>query len=168
MRDCEIAVLSRFEEIFRGCRESVSADAPDNCKTVLWDTNKNFGVRAVQRWPQWMEVDAGREFSMAANANALWRCVPSDADLVYIGDDTRIFEPDTIKRLQALAYSDQKIGILSARIAGHAPTLQTHPTESPITFAPFVSFVFVYLKRDVIERIGYLDEVFTGYGMEDL
>ncbi len=168
MRDCEVMALSKFPEIFEGFRESVDRDAPHNCKTVLWDTEQSFGVRAVQRWSQWIEVDAGRKFAMAANANVGWHCVPRDADILYAGDDTRIIEPDTIKRLQELAYSDPEIGILSPRIVGHAQTVQTHPNISPITFCPLVAFVFVYIKREVIDKIGYLDERFEGYGVEDI
>lgn len=161
MREPEIVVLSRFPEIFEGFRKSVDADAPELRRHLVIDCNK---YDLPDHWKP--SVTTVGLFKMARNGNiGLMLC---DGDAVYCGDDTRIIEPHTIKRLQELAYSDEKIGILSPRIVGHAQELQQRPTKSPLTFADFVAFVFVYIKREVMDRIGYLDQRFEGYGFEDI
>lgn len=165
MREPEIVVLSRFPEIFEGFKKSVDRDVPEINKNLIWDSRATLIDKVMDgKWDGFQKM---QPFQMATNANAGWRMVQC-ADILYAGDDTRIIEPNTIKRLQELAYSDDKLGILSPRIIGHAQTVQTHPTESPITPADFVAFVFVYIKREVIDAIGYLDERFEGYGMEDV
>ena len=162
MFDVDVVVLSKFPEILQGFRDSVDADAPELSKICVWDNR----VGSLERYQKWSTFIATWPFQMARNANLGWRA--SNKDISYAGDDTRIIEPRTIVRLQELAYSDPHLGILSPRIIGHAQAFQINPTVAPITFTPYVAFVFVYIKRAVIDEIGYLDERFEGYGMEDL
>jgi hypothetical protein len=158
----EVVVLSHFADIFKGFQDCVDTDAPELTKICIWDNVAPEGPR-MQKWSHFVAVG---EFNMARNGNLGLKA--SDRDVIYAGDDTRIIEPNTILRLQALADSEPEIGILSPRILGHAQTVQTNPAFSPLTFAPFVAFVFVFIKREVIEKIGYLDERFEGYGVEDI
>ena len=157
-----IVVLSKYPDIFAGFRESVDQDAPEVGKVVLWDNPNACGSRVFNEWPHWSQVDSGHDFHMAQNANDAWQRVPY-RDLVYCGDDVRIIEPDTIKRLQALAYSDPAIGIASPRIKD-----QDSQHEGDIEIVPFVTFPMAYIKAEVIAKVGYLDESFTGYGWEDI
>jgi hypothetical protein len=168
MRDVDVVVLSRFPEIFEGFRECVDRDAPELNKDVLWDqATKNIPERSNAQWLFWEDNEP---FHMARSGNDIWKKAHPENDILYCGDDTRIIEPDTIKRLQELAYSDPEIGILSPTIIGLCA--QESATSSafdlPMQYLNFVGFVFVYIKRDVIEKIGYLDERFEGYGFEDL
>lgn len=116
---------------------------------------------------QWAELRTGKKFQMAINANLGWKI--SSNDIIYAGDDSRIIEPDTIKRLRELSY-EYEIGILSPTIDGLCAFQRADPSESnfPVNVLDFVGFVFVYIRREVIEKIGYLDERFEGYGWEDL
>ena len=102
---------------------------------------------------------------MAKNANAGLRM--ASKDVLYCADDTRIIEPDTIKRLQELAYANQ-IGILSPSINGLCAYEKLSEDDCEWNPLSFVGFVFVYIKREVIEKIGYLEEDYVGYGMEDI
>lgn len=160
--NCDVVVLSKFPEIFKGFQDCVDADAPEVSKICIWDNVMPEGPR-TQKWSHFVAVG---EFNMARNANLGWKA--SDGDLFYVGDDVRLIQPNTIAQLQALSDSEPEIGILSPRIIGHAQELQIRPTFSPLTFAPFVAFVCVLIKRAVIQSCGYLDENFSGYGMEDL
>jgi hypothetical protein len=175
MRDPDIVVLSRFPEIFAGFRECVDRDAPASMKHVIWDGFKWTGPipHNIGHGKGWIEswVDESfieKPFKISRNANIGFATLLEGRDLLYAGDDTRIIEPNTIKRLQELAYSDSAIGILSPRINGYAQAVQMNPINSPITWTPFVAFIFTYIKREVIEQVGYLDELFEGYGWEDL
>jgi hypothetical protein len=165
MRNCDVVVLSKYPEIFAGFKESVDADAPELSKMVVWDCHGGHDDPRCINDPQWSASFVNLKFKMAFNGNIALR---GKNDVLYCGDDVRLIEPNTIKRLQELAYSDPEIGILSPKIIGHAQEWQMRPTASPITFAPWLAFVFVYIKRSVIEKVGYLDERFEGYGADDL
>jgi len=164
MSECDVVVLSKFSTIFKGFQDCVDADAPELKKICIWDNVAPPPVR-MQKWSHFI---AAGEFKMARNGNLGLKA--SDRDVLYCGDDTRIVQLHTIDHLSIIAESDPSIGILSPKIAGHAQELQMRPTSQgpDLTFAPFVAFVFVYIKRALINRIGYLDERFEGYGMEDL
>lgn len=160
-RPVEIAVLSKFPEIFEGFRESIDRDCPEVRKEVVFDG-------AGQPDPKgdlWGFTHVNLPFQMAFNGNLALR---GKTDVVYCGDDTRIMHERTVELLQEAAYSQPDIGILSPRIMGHAQAEQMVPKDWPLTLCDFVAFVFVYIKREVIEKIGYLDQRFVGYGMEDI
>lgn len=152
-----VVVLSKFIDIFEGFRESVDRDAPLLQKILVKDGD------AVAMDEPWTAVSPFLPFQIARNANIGWRM--PNTDIVYAGDDTRIIEPNTIARLESLANSDPAIGILAPRIK---PAIPTDIPQEPLTFKSHVPFVFVYIKRAVIDKIGYLDERFQGYGVEDI
>ncbi len=172
MRPVDVVVLSKFPEIFEGFRECVDKDryGVPTKKIVIWDRDSKMDLDLPQRWKDhwgWTASKSDLEFKISRNANLGWGF--TENDILYCGDDTRIVESDTIARLQAAAYSDPHIGIISPRIDGTccvgAPLLVPRPDIQIVTY---VGFVFVYIKRDVVEEIGFLDERFEGYGTEDL
>ena len=147
-----LVVLSKYPEIFEGFRESVDRDAPEIPKIVVWD--KDTDSAFVSLGEHWASDRVKTPFQIAVNANRGWRL--ADGDVLYAGDDVRLIEPNTIQRLHDEAYSDPQIGIVGANVTPPGPK------------QPFVPFVFVFIKRVVIDAIGYLDERFTGYGCEDV
>jgi hypothetical protein len=160
--NADIVVLSRYPEIFAGFRDSVDRDAPELDKLVLWDNTPDIVPDGLN--DKWISIWSHEPFAIAKNANKLWSdhfCEPDD--LIYAGDDTRIIEPNTIQRLHDVAYSDPKIGIVAPCIKGH----HHYPQSLEFTEEKFVPFVFIYLKREVIDSVGYMDERFTGYGFDD-
>lgn len=160
MRDADVVVLSRFPEIFAGFREAVDIDVPEMRKVVIWDSLAE-NIPALDG--HWHSERKTTPFHMAGNANHGWRTAHPENDIVYAGDDTRIIEPETIKRLRESAYSDPRIGIVAACVRG-----MCFPTPVEFLETPWTPFVFVYIKREVINAIGYLDERFCGYGVEDV
>ena len=159
MRDFDVCVLSRFPEIFAGFRESIDRDAPNAGKTVVWDRD---ATRPLPRLtPNWTEIKAESEFRIARNANMAWRSC--NGDVIYAGDDTRV-SPGTCQRLREQIYSVgawDNVGILAPRVEVATPHI------GRFSFTGFVPFIFVYIKREVIEEIGYMDERFSGYGCDD-
>jgi hypothetical protein len=162
VRPVDVVVLSRYPDIFQGFKDSVDKDALKMtkfvAKFVVWDHRVEYEPETTGRWA---EIMGHAPFSMARNANLGWQGSP---DILYCGDDVRFIEPDTIKRLQEAAYSDYSIGIVSPMHGWHKPN---HP-YAVFQWNYFVPFVCVYIKRSLIDHIGYLDESFEGYGCEDL
>jgi hypothetical protein len=163
MRDFDIVVLSKFPEIFAGFRDSVDADAPDATKICVWDNHMDhvIGIR-YQKWSNFVTVG---EFNIARNANLGWKS--SDKDIAYIGDDVRFLESNTLAKLQESAYSDESIGILSPTVVGLCAKEEIGTSIGRIALLNFVGFVCVYIKREVINSVGFLDENYEHYGVED-
>ena len=69
-------------------------------------------------------------------------------DILLCGDDVKIYTPGFIEIMAEIAYSDDKIGIVTPNLG-----------QSP--------FVCGYIKRSVWNLVGALDENFDGYGYED-
>jgi hypothetical protein len=166
VRDVTVVVLGKYPDIFEQFRV--------NAEQYLADYQKVF-VRDGHEIPDppgstWRVVQGPEMFSMAGNANLGLRAVDPLHDILYLGDDVLQEAPQSIQFLQEDAYSDPKIGILSPMILGGAcNALQTTPglldltcTETPL------AFICVYIKREVIKLVGYMDEEFNEYGYDDV
>ena len=164
MRDVSVVVLGKYNAVFAGFLETANQYL-EPCPKVF--------VRDGQDIPDpgdgWNLVQGPAVFSMAGNANLGWRAANPEHDLLYIGDDVRFRSSGPIAQLQADAYSMPGIGILSPLIIGAASNpLQTNPHLASITFTKkTLAFICVYIKRDLINSIGYLDEEFKQYGYDD-
>jgi GT2 family glycosyltransferase len=117
------------------------------------------------------------------NNRALAEC-DGESDIVLLNNDTQIIQPDWLSRLQATAYSAPEIGIVGARLRRPDGMLQHAGTYMPIeTFwgqqigarekdinqfnadaeVEGVVFACAYIKREVYERVGPLDEDYFSY-----
>ena len=110
---------------------------------------------------------------MAENGNIGWKAVPPGSDFLYVGDDVRFLQPGTVQRLQDIAYSDPQIGLLSPVVVGGIGNVLQRasryaPGATELAFTEEgLKFVCVYFKREVVEKVGYMDETFQGYGFDD-
>ena len=115
-------------------------------------------------------------FSKAANTgiNAVGK-----GDVILVNDDIRLLRLDTFQTLFETAYHDPSIGILSPLIDGGCGNLFMDASNidklwngqrimyRPGTPSDYISFVCVYLKRQMLDEIGLMDENFTGYSRDD-
>ncbi len=163
-----LVALGKYDDIFQGFRENVE-------KYV--DKNRVYKVfvqdgRLITNTEGWLVKYGPKKFSMAGNANLGWKAVDPTSDILYLGDDVRFKQEGTVEELCKLAYSDPAIGMLSPRICGGADNpLQTDPpTDKNIVYSDrYLALVCTYIKREVIEKVGYLDEeTFKGYGSDDV
>jgi GT2 family glycosyltransferase len=116
----------------------------------------------------WTVIQGPEKFSMAGNGNLALRGAPPYSDILYCGDDVRFLTADTTKVLQEQAYSDSTIGILTPRIIGRGSAPQISPRRNLDTVKPLdMWFPCVFLKRELIDKIGYLDEDFNEFGSDD-
>ena len=139
----KLIVLSRYADLFTGFRANVEMWEPELKKILVRDGDQIEPFYAQN----WSVIDGVQPFSYARNLNRglqLYRC----CDIIVCGDDVR-FESKFVEALQRTAYSDPAIGISTAQLHGQSP------------------FVIGYIKRKVLNDVGYLDEQFDGYGMED-
>jgi hypothetical protein len=166
MRPVTIAVLGKFPDIFDGFVESADKFLPDISKVFVRDGNEIM----MPTGPKWTALQGPDTFSNPGNANQAWQAAAPDSDILYCGDDVRFLQPNTWQLLQEVAYSDPKIGMLSARIIGAAGNeLQVSPNPDGITYSnQRLALICTYIKREVINTVGYMDPIFGGsYGYDD-
>lgn len=162
MRECEIVVLSKFPEYFAGFRESIENDRGKRGGVCVRDGN------AIKNEPGWTMIDGPEPFQIARSANLGFQYANSHADILYCSDDIRLCDLGTVEALQGFAYSDPELGIVSPKIIGHGQEWQMRPSQHPLTYCPFAAFICVYLKREMIDNVGLLDERFEQYGHDDV
>ena len=165
-RDVVIVALGKYVDIWEDFNKNILKFAEGHDRVFVRDG------QLIQKPGPWMVVQGPRNFDMAGNANLGWKAADPTKDILYIGDDVRLLEPYTIERLRDLAYSDLSIGLLSPMIVGGADNpLQTNPPQDQdlVYSDRYLALVCTYIRRDVIERVGYLDEeTFKGlYGNDD-
>ena len=165
MRPVTVAVLGKFPDIFDGFVDSVNRYLPTVRKVFVRDGKEI----SYPTGDMWTNLQGTPPFSNPGYANQAWMAVP-DSDILYCGDDVRFLQSNTWELLQEIAYSDPKIGMLSPRIIGAAGNaLQTNPKPEGITYSnQRLALICTYIKREVIEAVGYMDPVFGGsYGYDD-
>lgn len=166
-RPVTMVVLTKYPDIWEGFRKNVDEffNSKEYYRVVVLDG------RLITEPLEWKVVYGPKKFSMAGNANLGWKEVNKGSDLLYVGDDVRFHDSNTIKKLSEIAHSDENIGMLSPKIIGGADNdLQKNPPQEATysISSRYLALVCTFIKREVLDKVGYLDdETFKGYGWED-
>jgi hypothetical protein len=170
-----VVVLTRFQDVFIPFVESmkkykIAANYP---VYVVQDSKSDIDSDYLAS-TGWNIIKTDKPFEMARNANIGLKAVPKDRDCCYLGDDIRFLEENTIEILQQEAYKDPTVGILSPKIVGRGSPSQINPPvsggmDSTLSLIRPIEMWFpcVYIKRELIDKIGYLDEQFSDFGCDD-
>jgi len=81
-------------------------------------------------------------------------------DVIIISDDVRINTPDWINIMQKVAYSDNKIGLVTGSTLHGEKNINNYHFQ-------IAGFNPVYIKRELINKIGLLDENIKFYHEEE-
>ena len=116
--------------------------------------------------------------------NIAIRIAAPDHDIVLLNNDTEIHQSDWLTQMQTAAYSAANIGVVGCRLARPEGVLQHAGAYMPLDSfwgqqigggeqdinqynedreVESVVFACVYLKRDVLEKVGLLDEDYFCY-----
>lgn len=170
----------------RACLDSIkSVTGHDNYEVIVVDNGSGDGTIPYLQALDWVTVlpqDVNLGFAKANNA-AL-RQVGSDRDVILLNNDTLIVQADWIKRLQDLALSAPDVGPVGCRLIRPNGTLQHAGAFMPAdTYwgqqigsgqrdinqlsddreVESVVFACVYLKRELLEHVGHLEEEYVSY-----
>lgn len=111
------------------------------------------------------------------------RAADPESDIILLNNDTEIEQADWIERLQATAYADPRNGVVGCRLRRTNGALLHAGTYMPPSYwgqqigsnerdvnqfnrdreVEGVVFACAYLKREVLERVGLLDERYVSY-----
>src|ERR1041385_3796433 len=172
MQPVAIAVLSKYIDVYTPFLKSLRKF--DRKHYPVYCVIDGSTPDKLEKWQGSLEPQVSLDvvkdkFSMAGNGNIALSMIPLDHDVLYCGDDVRFLQEETIEKLQEVAYSDPEIGLLSPTIVGRGSPLQVAPPH-PLTAVPPIQMWFpcIYIKRELINKIGYLDEQFNNFGSDDV
>jgi GT2 family glycosyltransferase len=112
-------------------------------------------------------ITGAKPFVFASNVN-LGIVAAGDADVILLNDDATLRTERGFTGWAA-AMQMHRHTVASAAIVGTVCNVRQYAQET-LTFRPepvHLAFVAVYIPRPVINKVGLLDERFTGYGYED-
>jgi len=162
-----IVTLSRYPDLLDGLTENLNKYAPHFDRVVVKD-----GYLVGESVPTWLNVQGpDGKFVYSVNANLGLRAVDVASDIILIGDDVRLETPDAVEKLYKIADENSNIGLLSTRINGGADNPdQTNPSGGDVVYTNrYIALVCTYIKRSVLDKVGYLDESFKdGWGWDDV
>jgi len=150
-----------------GCVESLLANEPELERSSIFVVDDGARAGAEGRLPGVRWVEGVKPFVFARNANR--GLFASARDVVLLNDDAPLLTHRGLSHLAAAAHAHSRAGIVSATIRGAVG----NPNQRERAGAPLrpethvLCFVCVYLRRELIDTIGPLDERFVGYGYED-
>jgi GT2 family glycosyltransferase len=130
-------------------------------------TQDSRARRGRHREPRGLTVIQGppEPFCYARNVNlGIQAC---SGDVLLMNDDCRMVEQATLETLQGVFALRPDIGIVSPNVDGEANVgvCAGQPIQET---KGYLSFICALIRREVFDKIGLLDEKYTGYGSEDV
>lgn len=157
-----IVIPSRYPDIFGPCQKSIDKFAPKEKKILVRDGH------SIESPQDWKTIQATETFCYARNVNLGMK--EADGDVLLCNDDVLFTKPRTLETLQAILSRYPQIGIVSPHIDGKVGEYwQGHATDIVHYTDVRLCFVCVLIRKEVVEKVGLLDERFTGgYGWDDV
>lgn len=159
--DYSVVILSKNPDNLIPCVTSVLQNEPQlkHDKIIVVDD----GARAkAQEWlPAIRWIDGTKPFIFARNANLGIKA--ADSDVILLNDDARLMTKGGFSEL-----AKRRKGIVSAAISGMVGNKNQIGKNGGLRpESKMLCFVSVLIPKSVQEKLGPLDERFTGYGFDD-
>lgn len=164
----EIVILSNQPDNLRGCLDSILKNEPSldrNRIIVVDDGSKEY---CEKEYPGIRWLSGEKPFVFARNANIGIRHSPGG--VILLNDDARLETKFGFHSLVYMACERTDFGIVSAAINGFVGNgNQKVFSKNPMTRMErrTLAFISVYIPKDVLSRVGLLDERFVAYGFDD-
>lgn len=164
-----VIIPSRMLSNLAPCAQAVAHHEESANTIVVWDrSNGNGSLPDVSSYPapSYRVREVATPFIYARNCNIGIECAGDD-DVILLNDDALLQTPGGFTAMQKAAEENPKFGIIGAvtNVVGNQNQL---PQGIGLREEPrMVCFICVFIPRRTIERVGLLDEEFTGYGFED-
>ena len=153
-------------------------------RVIVVDNGSTDGTAEYVRSLDWVTLIRNpKNVGFTRGNNMAIRQSPADCDILLLNNDTEIHQADWIKRLQQAAYAADDIGIVGCRLRRPSGMLQHAGAYMPPTYwgqqiggeeqdinqfsqdreVDAVVFACVYIKREVIDKVGLLNEEYISY-----
>lgn len=172
VRDYTIIIPSCTENNLRVCLEALKSKQPGwRDKVQVYDSDPSGGVEKVcNDYGVVRSFDIGlRPFVFSRAVNECMEMAP-DKDVIVMNDDAILQTMGGFDRLHFEANVHREFGIVSSAVLGFVGNPEQHHKQSTsIRTAQLHTIVFicVHILREVIDKIGPMDERLIHYGWED-
>lgn len=160
-----VVVLSHFEDLALRFLTSEGMPIKAHQRLVVSD---GLDHEVVPR--AWNVIEGQKPFNFSRNVNIGLEWTEG-CDVLLVNDDVIISDRMLAMSLQELAYQDLEVGILSPAVEGEIGSGEVgfaRPGPKDIVYTQnYIPFVCIFMRREVLDRVGPMDEGFTGYGGED-
>ena len=170
----------------RRCLETLQANTvhPD-FHVIVVDNGSSDGTPEFLRTKDSIRlIQNAKNLGFAHANNTAIRAAGAGHDIVLLNNDTEIYQTDWLSLLQQTAYSAPDIGIVGCRLVGADGTLRHAGAYMPLDTlwgqqigggerdinqysdtrdVESVVFACAYLKREVLDKVGLLDEDYFCY-----
>lgn len=164
----KVVILSARAKNLAGCLAALFANEPGLSKDrVVVVDDGAFDEFDRSLYPGIVWTKGKKPFVYARNANI--GITTAQTPVFLLNDDAILASRFGLSSMAYSAKDRPEVGISSAAISGLAGS----PAQTPAMrlagtkYVPNVSFVCAYLTKGALEKVGLLDERFTGYGFED-
>lgn len=191
MRGAALIILAWNQwPLTRRCLDSLLAQDLDEARIIVVDNGSEDetaeGLNAYAERVQLVRLPANLGFVRGMNAGIA--AARADDDVVLLNNDLVFDQPDWLNRLRDAAYAAADHGIVGCRLLGPEPGhllfhlggfiepellwgQQTESGQQETDVGQFtrtrrvqaIAFALAYIRRDCLDRIGGLDEIFHSY-----
>ena len=162
-----IVILSARASNLVPCVQSALANESTLSPRNIIVINDGARVEAESKLPAVRWVQGAQPFIFARNANIGIRAACSD--VILLNDDAKLLTSQGFTKLVHHARRRPNVGVCSAGIRGMVgnPMQISFGSDEIWLESRTLAFVCVYISKHAYDRVGPLDERFTGYGFED-
>ena len=163
MRDVALVVPACYQDIFSTFVDSLwdHREAWPFARKILVRDEEN-----IQAPNGWEVVQGPSPYVMPRNVN-LGLNAAGRMDGVMASDDTQFTAVGSLEALQQAAYWSKIRAVVSPQIDGGCGIAEQVALGDYNSVLPRIAFIFIYIKRAIVDLIGGWDERYVTYGHDD-
>jgi len=175
MNNLTVVIPSRTATNLVPCVEAILEHEPRSTRIVVVDDGVDWSF-LPKPWASLSEIKGTKPFVYARNCN-LGIVAAGKDDVILLNDDALLGTSGGFTAMQRAAEENPEYGVVGAvtNVVGNQDQFRTgtscclgREASRTVRSTPrMVCFVCVLIPRRTIDRVGLLDEEFTGYGFED-
>lgn len=172
MRNCTIIIITKTVALLKQAVESIIYTHATSEAWELIVVDDGLAERPAFNVSV-KYLDGEKPFCFARNVNIGIESANPDNDIFLMNDDAFFITKDGLPMLREAICGHHRLGIVTPVFTSSERT----PSQRLGYLNPanglwierdrYLTFAAAYLRRELINEIGYLDETFTGYGYED-
>lgn len=152
---------------------------------VVDDSGKGEIGKEIKKKFKWVDITINKENKGFSGANNIGikraRTYYKPDYFLLLNDDVEILQKDWLKKMIEIGESDEKTGILGCKILypngslqnlggyvrGWKIELELNENKKDTFEVDHVMGACIFIKKEIIEKIGLLDEIYSPYLLED-
>ena len=180
-----IIVTWNWLDYTRRCLQTLrSVTEHASYRVIVVDNGSTDGtLRYLESLPWVTCISNGENLGFARGNNIGIAAADATSDVLLLNNDTEICQADWLVRLQATVYASPAFGLAGCRLRRPHGMLQHAGTYMPPTYSgqqfgageqdvnqfntdrivEGVVFACVYIKRETLDKVGFLDESYVSY-----